>query len=50
MKAAEAFAKLLVEGAEGQSPDYSIMEQYKGDYECPSFLMGIEGGRGSTLG
>lgn len=41
-EAAETFAKLLVEGAEGPSADNPIMEQYKESKNIPVLFMGLK--------
>jgi len=41
-EAAETFAKLLVEGAEGPSADNPIMEQYKDTKNIPVLFMGLK--------
>ena len=41
-EAAETFAKLLVEGAEGQSADNPIMEEYKDTKNIPVLFMGLK--------
>ena len=41
-EAAETFAKLLVEGAEGPSADNPVMEQYKESKNIPVLFMGLK--------
>ena len=41
-EAAETFAKLLIEGAEGLSADNPIMEQYKETKYIPTLFMGLK--------